>query len=80
MATFMATFGVQYATKPHPSGMDANPNGYVRIKAPNMRLATEAMQAVYGIHYAFIYPEDNFQEDYHPDGVINEIVVMGTPE
>jgi len=78
MATFMATFGVQYKTVPHPSGLDANPDGYVRIEAPNYDLAVEAMQAVYGVEYAFIYREEDFAYEYHPDGVINEISVMGS--
>lgn len=80
MATFMGTFGVQYATVPHPSGLDANPDGYVRIEAPDYDVAVEAMQAVYGIEYAFIYPEEDFKFEYHPDGEIHEIVAVEVPE
>lgn len=75
---FYATFGVQYSEDPHPTlpAEYVNPNGVMKVIAPDMSTARALVSAATGNAYAFLYPwpdvateEEAKMKRYYPDGV-----------
>lgn len=62
---FYCTFGVQYSGppngEPHPLGM--HKDGYAVIEAPNFETARKIATAIFGKHWAFMYPKSEFIDD-----------------
>lgn len=74
--TFYVTMGVQYRNEPHPdlTFAQANPDGYLIVRAPNERYARDILGAVIGNRYAFLYTEAEFEPKWHPLGCLGEIM------
>lgn len=77
MSSFYVTFGVMYRYEPHPIWQLAHPDALLRVHAPDLNLATKAVQLELGEHYAFIYPESKMKFNLHPRGVVGSIIYTG---
>ena len=75
MQTFYVTMGVQYRNENHPdlTFAQANPDGYLIVRAVNERYARDILGAVIGNRYAFLYTEAEFDPSWHPLGCLGEI-------
>lgn len=73
---FYVTLGLQYKHEPHPylPASRSNPDGFLLVRAENIKQAREMTQNVLGFSYAFIYPEEDFQRSWHPLGCLGEIL------
>lgn len=72
---YYVTFGQQYRKEPHPKVKYADPDGYVLINAENYNEARQKAFKHLGVHWAFIYSEEEFKKSKHwfPLGVLHEI-------
>lgn len=73
MKRYYLTFGVQYASTPHPHipAHFANPDAVIEIHAASLDDAVEVAQQVVGRAYSSVYPWDTGPpEKYYPLGVV----------
>jgi hypothetical protein len=75
MSDYMLTFGIRYATEPHPTFSTAHPDGWVTIEAPNEQYARKLAHWIFGPAWAFLYSESTFEQSKHlfPRGEIARI-------
>jgi hypothetical protein len=74
---FYLTFGVQYATEPHPMGVNVDPKGWVRIAAATEEEARAIALAHFGTHWSRLIPEEHFRPDYFPAGELTHLPIPG---
>ncbi len=67
---YRLTFGVRYATEPHPTFPQADPDGWVTILAPDMEAAREVAFSRLGKAWAFLEPPERMRERFFPHGEI----------
>lgn len=75
MAEYRVTFGVKYATEPHPTFSTAHPDGWVTIEAPTEEYARKIAMFIFTDKWAFIYPatSDYFWAAQYPRGEIARV-------
>lgn len=74
---FVFTFGVQYASEPHPgtiNGVTPHPDGWVVVEAPDENTARRAVHEQIGDKWAFCYPADRFDSSYYQRGELTRII------
>lgn len=69
-SNYYFTFGLKYRDEPHPLYSRARPDGWVRILATNEILARRRAFSLFGEHWAFCYPELDFEAHWFPAGEI----------
>ena len=72
MNNYFVTLGLQYAHEPHPylPRHMAQPGGYLLVQAEDENRARDAVYAVIGTAYAFLYTQDEFDGTLHPLGCL----------
>jgi hypothetical protein len=67
---FLLTFGLQYATEPHPTWPECNPKGYVRITATDYEAARAIAVERFGLDWSVLTPAWRFERRYFPAGEV----------
>lgn len=75
MNNYFVTLGLQYAHEPHPylPRHMSQPGGYLLVQAEDENRARDAVYAVIGTAYAFLYTQDEFDGTLHPLGCLGII-------
>lgn len=60
---FIVTFGQKYRREPHPTFLEAHPDGWVSVDADTETEARAKVVARFGIAWSDLYPELDFLED-----------------
>lgn len=69
---YHVTFGVQYASLPHPTHPWVHPDGYATLLIDADADPHLAANEIFGDAYAFVYPDDRLKREYHPRGCLME--------
>lgn len=79
MNTYHITFGVKYATEPHPTFPNADPEGWLEIRGPGIteEQARGIAVALLGPHWAFCYRADRHDLKYYPHGAVAVVEITG---
>ena len=71
MPNFYLTFGQRYNQEEHPTFINAHPDGYVRIEAPDKESARKRAFEIFSTHWAFLYAEEGIWDpSRYPRGEI----------
>ena len=62
------TFGIKYASEPHPCLRAARPDGWLRVRGHDYREAWDAGSALTGWFYGTDYPVERFKPERFPRG------------
>jgi len=62
------TFGIKYASEPHPHLRAAHPDGWLRVRGHSYGEAWDAGYALAGALYAFDHPVEYFKSEHYPRG------------
>jgi hypothetical protein len=66
--TLYITFGVQYASKPHPTLEHVDPDSWMEVRGLPERMARDVAFAITGGRHAFDYTDATFRRELHPAG------------
>lgn len=78
MSLCYITFGVKYATEPHPLLSWAHPDGWLTVEADTYEHARAIAFAITGGKHAFDY-RDEPNQDIYPLGEIHRVSVATVP-